>query len=356
MTEQADDPTAPHRETVRAFCQAGGPLDPTGPNATTANPDWFRGRDVRRPTAQRDALHRRLLAEARAEQPAARQERRAIVLAGPPGAGKSTVLRDVIGVDKSAWLTIDADEFKQKLLREALADGSYEQFLKPAPIKDREDAGERFFPLERAALVHEESSLLANQLQARALQEGTNVIIDSVLSNPDKAVALGERLVRAGYTVEVIDVEVPFDLSQQRIAGRWRESYESALLTGDGLGQRWGPTVTARSGVNETTGRSKSQESAADLANARPAAQRFRRFWTPEQAALRVVEIDQSRRASGGPLLDTTLIQNATRGQSARPPPPGREHDAGTRINRIETEVGALTSRDRRAPWRWLEA
>lgn len=124
MTEEASDRTLEHRETVRAFSRAGGPLDPDGPNATIANPLWFRGRRVYRPLRERRALHRRLLDEVRAEHPAARAERRAIVLAGPPGAGKSTVLRDVLGVDASAWVTIDADEFKKKLLREALADGS----------------------------------------------------------------------------------------------------------------------------------------------------------------------------------------------------------------------------------------
>jgi len=55
--------------------------------------------DVNLPTPERARLHRRLLDEARAEHPGVRADRRAIVLAGPPGAGKSTVLREVVGVE-----------------------------------------------------------------------------------------------------------------------------------------------------------------------------------------------------------------------------------------------------------------
>jgi len=169
------------------------------------------------------------------------------VLAGPPGAGKSTVLRtEVLGADQAAWLTIDADEFKRALLREAIADGSYDAFIKPAQVKQREAAGERFFPLELASLVHEESSMLAKRLQREAIAEGTNVVIDTVLSKPDQAVSLGERFAAAGYTVEVVDVEVPFELSAARIEKRWHESYEEALETGDGLGGRWVPSEYAR--------------------------------------------------------------------------------------------------------------
>ena len=39
--------------------------------------------------------------------------------------------------------------------------------------KQREAAGERFFPLELASLVHEESSLLAKRLQREAIAEGS---------------------------------------------------------------------------------------------------------------------------------------------------------------------------------------
>lgn len=320
MTEEAPNPTDAHRETVRVFARPGGPLDPAGPNATTANPRWFFAGDVRRRTPERRALHRRLLDEARAERPAARAERRAIVLAGPPGAGKSTVLRDVLGVDASAWVTIDADEFKHKLLREALEDGSYEGFLKPAAVAEREMAGEAFYPLELASLVHEESSFLAKQMQREAVTEGLNVVIDSVLSDPQKAVALGQRLAHAGYRVEVIDVEVPFELSEQRIAQRWRQSYENAIATGEGLGGRWVPSVYAREVFDQKTGRARSQESALRLARECGAVTRYRRFWTPSADATRVVEADLARAVVDGPLLESAAANTARLSRSSFPP------------------------------------
>lgn len=74
------------------------------------------------------------------------------------------MLRDVLGLDKGAWLTIDADELKHELLREALRDGSCVRFLKPPEVAQREQIdGERFFPLVLASLVHEESAHLAQQ-------------------------------------------------------------------------------------------------------------------------------------------------------------------------------------------------
>jgi len=118
-----DDAVAAHRETVRVLARPGGPLSPESPHASTHNPAWFTGAQT---TAVRDELHDRLIAEYRAAHSAARDERRAIVLAGPPGAGKSTVLTEVLGEDAPGWVRVDADEFKRALLREAIADGSYE--------------------------------------------------------------------------------------------------------------------------------------------------------------------------------------------------------------------------------------
>lgn len=311
------DRHAAHRETVREFSRAGGPLDKDGPHSTLNNPAWFIDGRVDQPTAGRRALWRRLREEARAEAPGARHDGKAIVLAGPPGAGKGHIQRNVLGLDKSAWLVVDADKFKEKLLREALADGSYDAFLKPDAVRDRESAGEPFYPLELAALVHEESSHLARLLRDEALRDGTNVVIDSVLSKPDAALALGERLAAAGYEVEVVDVEVPYELSQARIAQRWRESYEGAVVTGEGLGGRWVPSVYARDVFNGPDGRARSQASASALATECPAVLRHRRFWTPAEGATMQVEVDTGRLKRGGDLLDYSLVETRRRSMTS---------------------------------------
>ena len=189
-----------HRAIVRALARPGQALAPDGPNATVHNPEWFSyvaGRAI--PRSGRAELHDRLIREVVESRPGVRFENHAIVLAGPPGAGKSTVLRDeILGDRANGWLTIDADDFKQALLRAAIDDGSYDAFLKPALVKEHEAAGERFFPLELASLVHEESSELAKRLRAESIRAGANIVIDTVLSSEVSALGLGKELEAAG--------------------------------------------------------------------------------------------------------------------------------------------------------------
>lgn len=329
MTGEDSSAIATHRETVRAWARAGGPLSPASERATVNNRDWFR-RDpdgVFEPRAPRQLLHDRLLAEYRAQFPDVRHERKAIILAGPPGAGKSTVLADVLGSDRSAWLTVDADEFKRALLTEAIKDGSYDRAILPPEVRAAEAAGEKFFPLELASLVHEESSLLATELRQVAMREGQNVVIDTVLSSPDKAVELGQQFAAAGYSVEVIDVEVPFELSEARIAGRWQQSYERALAGADELGGRWVPSEYARNVYAGPEGRSLPEFAAEQLAETGATVMRFRRFNTPGEGQPRTLDVDQSRTAFGRPLVDTALVQ--TRAAAAQSFPTSRRPTRG---------------------------
>lgn len=148
MTGEDSSAIAAHRETVRAWARAGGPLNPASGHATANNRDWFtRTPDGElQPRAARRELHARLVDEYRAHFLDVRSERKAIILAGPPGAGKSAVLADVLGADRSAWLTVDADEFKRPLLTTAIKDGSYAGAILPPEVRAAKAAGGEVLP------------------------------------------------------------------------------------------------------------------------------------------------------------------------------------------------------------------
>lgn len=271
------------------------------------NPAWWIGGE---PTPARSRLHRRLLEDARTAAPDVEQEGRALVLAGPPGAGKGSVKNSVLGDELSKFLNIDADEFKRLLLDEAKADGSYDTWIVPDAVRQLESEGEQFFPLELASLVHEESSYLAKALRDDAIQAGDNVIIDTVLAGEAKALALRALLTEAGYDVDVVDVEVPFELSEQRIQSRWMHSYEAALGSGGSeLGGRWVPSEYARDVFAGPDGRSKPEAIARSLAEKCAVVTRYRVYRTGMdqahmQTAIPVLEVDKQRAEHGAYLAD----------------------------------------------------
>ncbi|MGC0269424.1 zeta toxin family protein [Glutamicibacter soli] len=141
---------------------------------------------------------------------------------------------------------LDADEFKELLLREAQANGNYEAEIKPNEIKRREVAGEEFFPVELATLVPEESSQLSTALCSDCIAKGLNIVVDKVLHSADGARQPIGELDAAGYRVETIEVRVPFDVSQQRITQRSKEAFAASLEPRDDLGARCAPYQFAR--------------------------------------------------------------------------------------------------------------
>ena len=212
-------------------------------------------------------MHREIRAEYRERYPEAAADRKAVILAGPPGAGKGSILSSVLGAEENSYLRLDADQIKESLLQRAVADGTYESTIKPPAVRDLEQSGEQFYPLEMASLVHEESSMIVHHLRDMAVADGTNLIIDGVLSNPEGARRLGGQLAAAGYDITVVDVEVPFEVSEHAIRQRWEEKYTQARNGEENaLGGRWVPSSYARNIFDGPNGHSRPEAVARDLA------------------------------------------------------------------------------------------
>lgn len=216
-----------------------------GPYASTSNPDYFvtvRGQPV--PTAMRRELHRRLLDEVRGRFPDAVEGRRAVVMAGPPGAGKGYIQKNKLDGLKD-FVVVDPDQFKELLVKhEVSVEGL--AAMTPPSMEALAAMGERFAPMEYSTLVHEESSYLAAQLRRELLEAGTNLVIDTVLKDQAAAESIKETLERAEFTFEVVSVQTTRELSQAGIRGRWETEYRAFLEGTSALGGRPVPSEFAR--------------------------------------------------------------------------------------------------------------
>jgi predicted ABC-type ATPase len=148
----------------------------------------------------------------------------AIIAGGLSGSGKTTVLTEQAGIDRSQYLTINPDDLKEEMARRGM-------------IPDVKDLS----PMEASDLVHAESSYLARQLALRAYADGKNVIWDITMSTKESTVRRMSELRAAGYTqVDGLFVDIPVETSIKRTDSRHREGHDQ-YCTGDGLGGRYVP-------------------------------------------------------------------------------------------------------------------
>ena len=236
-------------------------LNPEGPNASINNPDWYtkdpKERELLSPTPQRKVLRDSIKEKIFGDLKPSQGTPVGILLAGPPGAGKSTLLKKLFedenlanpnitgGLKLEDFVVIDADNIKTMLLEQASKDGSLDSFIKPASFKALEDFGVSFSPLEFASLVHEESSMIAKDIQKNAIAGGYNVIFDQVCSNPKKVDDLVEQLSAEGYYVSVVEIHADFKFSEQSAFNRTIHALQ------DGRSARYVPTEVIKDMYDE---------------------------------------------------------------------------------------------------------
>lgn len=337
-----DEQAAAHRATLERLGAAGGPLTAQSVTATTQNPEWF---NVRRaePRQDRRRLHSEILARFTDSHPEVRKDKKAIVFAGPPGVGKSTAQEALVKETRTQpehWLAINADDFKDLLLQQARSDGSYENYLVPAEVRELEAAGEKFYPRELAALVHTESSILAKTARNEALKDGKNVIIDGTLGNEKQARMLLDKLATAGYDVMVADVETTQTVSEARTMGRWERGYLEAEygMAEDPrdaeLGGRWVPQSFPASLF--TTPEDKESQCAANAAAVAAdygCISEYVVYRVADKDSGPVLDTKQGRTKPGGPLVDGDTLAAVRTAATARTGPskgrPATSRDLG---------------------------
>lgn len=173
---------------------------------------------------ERAALHDTIIEELLAESHGVPCEGKAIIAGGLGGAGKSTVLDQYAGIDRSQYLTINPDNIKGELARRNLIPWV-----------------EGLTPVEASELVHEEASYIAKQLGLRAEARGINIIWDITMSTSKSTDRRIDELVASGYQrIDGLFVDIPIEVSVARADSRHRVDHEK-YRTGEGLGGRYVP-------------------------------------------------------------------------------------------------------------------
>src|ERR1700683_529081 len=202
-------------DVVEALTQAG--------EARLTTKDKFAiDRDGQAWVADRRKIHDEIISEIMESAADVPCEYKAVIAGGLGGAGKTTVLENQAGIDRSNYLTINPDSFKEALASRGL--------VPRLP---------GLSPMESSSLAHEESSHIARTLAVRAMAAGKNIIWDVTLSSVRSAVTRVEELRSSGYqSVTGVFVDIPVETSVTRAAARHRRGHD-LYLNGTGLGGRY---------------------------------------------------------------------------------------------------------------------
>jgi len=148
-------------------------------------------------TPERQALHDQIINDIlEPGRPApAGIEPEAVIMGGLPGSGKSSVLAERAGGGQfDGYVHIDADVIKGML-------PEYEGW--------------------NAALLHDESSAIADEVVRRSIRNHMPIMYDATLRTTRNAAAVVDALESVGYNTRLIYVDIPIEESMRRVLSRF---------------------------------------------------------------------------------------------------------------------------------------
>lgn len=198
-------------------------------------------------TSERNAAQGRLVADLYRKASLVPCDRKAVMVAGLPGADKASALTSA-RVDRSEFLLISIDVILEEMaVRELI----------------QRIAG--LSPLDGADLSHAEAQFIAKRLGLRALADGRNLLWDiSMASRPPVDFWL-TAMKSAGYSVHGIFVDISIEESVRRSEAAYRRDHK-AYLSGTGYGGRYIPAeaIRALADVPGTPGEPPAETGAED--------------------------------------------------------------------------------------------
>lgn len=161
-------------------------------------------------------------------------EGKAVIAGGLGGAGKTTVLKGHAGIDPKQWLTVNPDDIKEEMAKRGMV----------PEVPGHPDLS----PMERSALVHEESSHIAQMLADKAYRDKKNMIWDITMSSGGSVQKRIDALHHHGYgNVRGVFVHIPAETSVERAMARYRRGADDHHMGKAGaLGGRYVPPSVIR--------------------------------------------------------------------------------------------------------------
>ena len=182
---------------------------------------------------ERAKLHNEIVQDLYAKAAHVPNEGKGLFSGGLGGAGKTTTLGNPkTGIDQSQFLTINPDDIKEILAERGMVPDI------PGEVK--------LSPMEKVALIHEESSHIANLLAQLAYADKKNVTWDITMASEGSVAKRIAEMKKNGYTnLDAIFVDIPVEGSVTRAMARYQRGME-AYRNGKGMGGRYVPPSVIR--------------------------------------------------------------------------------------------------------------
>ena len=181
------------------------------------------------------------------------QEGLGMFMGGLGGSGKGTLQRNPgAGLNAERYMTIDPDAIKEELARRNMI-----------------PTLQGLSPMESSAMVHEESSELANRIAQRAYREKRNVLHDMTMSSDNSVAKRLNDMRKHGYgQIDAAFVDADPATARARVQDRHRRG-EERFRSGEGFGGRWVPMAASNANL-PTPGSGKNSKNAEVFDRMRP--------------------------------------------------------------------------------------